>query len=380
MGQARVLITDDDDMTLEMLDAALQDRYQITTAHSGNEALALANKQDFDMILLDVDMPEMDGYATCTALKAQSRTAEVPVLFLSARVNIEERLRGYHVGGTDYLTKPFDVVELTTKIELAVEQRERNRMLNDQIEEAMHAAMNTANMYGEVGVVLALQRQLGNCYAYVDIAAAFFGALERMGFEGCLRLNGRQGVSSRSGQGECTALGNSLLDHLETLKNTTIQAVGDNTSFNYGNVLILVRNLPMNPKGKQYNNDELDRLARVRDNVALMAEGIVARMRALDIEMEKSNFEHSQKLVAATREALVDISAQQHANRMQMGQVFQRMGSEVAQSFVHLDLTETQEELLSNMLKRYMGEAMAIFDQSDQLEAHLQKLISKLNA
>jgi CheY-like chemotaxis protein len=380
MGQARVLITDDDDMTLEMLDAALQDRYKITTAHSGNEALGLADKQDFDMILLDVDMPEMDGYATCTALKAQSRMADVPVVFLSARVNIEERLRGYRVGATDYLTKPFDVVELQAKIELAVEQRERNIQLNSQIEEAMNTALATANMYGEVGVVLELQRQLGNCYEYVEIARAFFSALERMGFEGCLRLTGRQGVSSRSGQGECTALGHSLLDHLETLKSTKIQAVGDNTSFNYGNVLILVRNLPMNPRGSQYNQDELDRLARVRDNVALMAEGIVARMRALDIEMEKSNFEHSQKLVAATREALVDISAQQHANRLHMGQVFQRMDSEVEQSFVHLGLTETQEELLSNILKRYMGEAMAVFDHSNQIEAHLQKLISKLNA
>jgi len=380
MEQARVLITDDDDMALEMLDAALQDRYQITTARSGNEALSLANKQDFDMILLDVDMPEMDGYATCTALKAQNRTAEVPVLFLSARVNIEERLRGYRVGGTDYLTKPFDVVELTAKIELAVAQRERNRQLNHQIEEAMNTALTTANMYGEVGVVLELQRQLGSCYEYVDIARAFFSALERMGFEGCLRLTGRQGVSSRSGQGECTALGNSLLDHLETIKSAKIQAVGDNTSFNFGNVLILVRNLPMNPKGSQYNQDELDRLARVRDNVALMAEGIVGRMRALDIEMEKSSFEHSQKLVAVTREALVDISAQQHANRMHMGQVFQRMDSEVEQSFVHLGLTETQEELLSNMLKRYMGEAMAVFDHSNQIEAHLHKLINKLNA
>jgi hypothetical protein len=244
----------------------------------------------------------------------------------------------------------------------------------------MNTAMNTANMYGEVGVVLELQRQLGNCYEYVDIATAFFSALERMGFEGCLRLTGRQGVSSRSGQGECTALGNSLLDHLETLKNTKIQAVGDNTSFNYGNVLILVRNLPMNPKGSQYNSDDLDRLARVRDNVALMAEGIVARMRALDIEMEKSSFEHSQKLVAATREALVDISAQQHANRMQMGQVFQRMDSEVEQSYVHLGLSEAQEEHLSGMLKRYMAEALAVFDHSNQIEAHLQKLISKLNA
>lgn len=379
MTQARVLITDDDEMTLEMLEAALQDRYQVTLAHSGQEAIDKAAGQAFDLIVLDVDMPVMDGYATCTALKALPQTADVPVLFLSARINIEERLRGYRVGGTDYLTKPFDVVELTTKIDLAVEQRARSQQLNNQVEEAINTALATANMYGEVGVVLDLQRQLSDCYDYVDIAQAFFSALEKMGFAGCLRLTGRQGVVSRSGQGECTALGHSLLDHLESFKDPKIQAVGDNTSFNYGNVVMLVRNLPMNPQSGQYSQDDIDRMARVRDNVALMAEGIVARLRALDNELEKSSFEHTQKLVAATREALVDISAQQHANRMHMGQVFQRMHSEVEQSFIHLGLSESQEEHLSNTLKRYIGEAMGVFDHSNQIEAHLNKLISKLH-
>lgn len=379
MTQARVLITDDDDMTLEMLEAALQDRYQVAMAHSGKEAINKAHAAPFDLIVLDVDMPDMDGYATCTALKADSKTADIPVLFLSARVNIEERLRGYRVGGTDYLTKPFDVIELTAKIDLAVEQRARNQFLNSQFEEAMNTVLTTANMYGEVGVVLDLQRQLSNCYNYTDIACAFFSALEKMGFEGSLRLSGRQGVASRSGQGECSALANSILDHIERGTGPKIQAVGDNTSFNYGNVLMLVRNLPMNPQPGQYPPDEIDRLARVRDNVALMAEGIVSRMRALDVELEKSSFEHIQKLVAVTREALVDISAQQHANRMHMGQVFQRMHTEVEHSFIHLGLSESQEEHLSNTLKRYISEAMGVFDHSNQIEAHLNKLIARLN-
>lgn len=379
MTSARVLITDDDDMTLEMLQASLAGHYQVRLARSGKEALALAAREDFDLVVLDVDMPGLDGYATCTALKAESRTAEVPVIFLSALVNIEERLRGYRVGGADYLTKPFDVNELITKIDLAVGQRARSRTLNNQIEEAMNTALATASMYGEVGVVLDLQRQLGQCRAYVDIANAFFSALAQLGFEGCLRLSGRYGVMSRSGQGECSALGHSILDYLEQRDGPTVQAVGDNTSFNYGNVLMLVRNLPMNPQPGQHPQDELDRLARVRDNVALMAEGIVSRMKAMDVELEKTSFEHSQKLVAATREALVDISAQQHANRLHMGQVFQRMHGEVEQSFIHLGLSESQEEHLSNTLRRYISEAMGVFDQSNQIEAHLNKLISRLN-
>ncbi|MBI2733573.1 MAG: response regulator [Aquabacterium sp.] len=380
MTQARVLLTDDDDMTLEMLEAALQDRYQITLAHSGREAIDKARQAPFDLIVLDVDMPEMDGYEACTTLKAASETANVPVLFLSARVNIDERLRGYRVGGTDYLTKPFDVAELRTKIDLAVEQHARNQQLSNQVEEAMNMALATADMYGEVGVVLEMQRQLANCFTYADIANAFFTALDKMGFEGCLRLHGRQGTASRSGQGECSALGNSILDHLESSKGPTIQPVGDNTSFNYGNVLMLVRNLPMSPQPEQYSQDEIDRLARVRDNVALMAEGIVGRMRALDVETEKSHLEHSKKAVDMTREALLDISAQQHANRMKVTQVFQQMNSEVEQLFIHLGLSETQEELLSNTLRRHITEAIGVFEQSSLIDTHLNNLISRLRA
>lgn len=83
-------------------------------------------------------------------------------------------------------------------------------------------------------------------------------------------------------------------------------------------------------------------------------------------------------MVSMTREALVDISAQQHANRMQMGQVFQRMNSEVEQLFIHLGLSESQEEHLSNTLRRHIAEAMGVFDHSNQIEAHLNKLIARL--
>lgn len=379
MASARVLITDDDDMTLEMLQASLAGHYQVSLARSGHEALSRAAREDFDLVVLDVDMPGMDGYATCTALKAEPRTADVPVIFLSALVNIEERLRGYRVGGADYLTKPFDVNELITKIALATGQRASQRMLNSQIEEVMHTAQATANRCDEVGAVLGLQRQLSQCGNYADIANAFFKALSQLGFEGCLRLSGRQGVMSRSGQGECSALGHSILDYLEHRDAPAIQAVGDNTSFNYGNVLMLVRNLPVTPLPGLYPQDEVDRLARVRDNVALMAEGIVSRMKAIDVEMEKSSFAHAQKLMAATREALADISARQHANRLHLGQVFQRMHSEVEQSFIHLGLSESQEEHLSNTLRRHIAEAAGVFEQSKQIESHLNTLISRLD-
>lgn len=380
MDRAKLLVADDDDVTLTMLDAALSAQHEVVAVTGGQAALNAARSRAFDLVLLDVDMPDMDGYTACQALKAAPETAELPVLFLSARVNLDERLRGYRVGASDYLTKPFEVAELHAKIAHAVEQRERQRALSGQLDEAMNAVLSTANLYGEVGVVLTFQRRLAECRHYRALAEVFFDTLGQMGFDGCLRLVGRAGELSCTARAECSALENSLLDHIEHAKGPSIQAVGhDNTSYNYGSVVMLVRGLPQSPSPAQFDPDTVERLARARDNVALLAEGLVARMRALDAENQHSDAERSQRLVAITRETLVDISAQQHANRMHMEQVFQRLRSAIETAYIHLGLSEVQEEQLSDTVQRHIDEAMTVFDRSNEIEAHMRKLIRTLN-
>lgn len=380
MDRAKLLVADDDDVTLTMLDAALSAQHEVVAVTGGQAALKAARSRAFDLVLLDVDMPDMDGYTACQALKAAPETAELPVLFLSARVNLDERLRGYRVGASDYLTKPFEVAELHAKIAHAVEQRERQRALSGQLDEAMNAVLSTANLYGEVGVVLSFQRRLAECRTYRALADAFFDTLAQMGLDGCIRLVGRAGVWSGTARAECSALENSLLDHIEQNKGPSIQPVGhDNTSFHYGSVVMLVRGLPQSPSPAQFDPETIERLARAKDNVALLAEGLVARMRALDAENQHHDAEHARRLVALTRETLVDIAAQQHANRMHLEQVFQRMRTAIEHAYIHLGLSETQEELLSDTVQRHLEQAMSIFDQSNQIDAHMQRLIRKLN-
>ncbi|WP_374592699.1 two-component system response regulator [Aquabacterium sp.] len=372
-----ILVVDDDELTREMLQASLTGACAVTAVASGAAALQQAQAAVPDLVLLDVDMPEMNGYATCEALLAEGATRDVPVIFLSACVTLDERLRGYQAGAVDYLTKPFDVSELRAKIKLAIAQRDKNRDLNAQLEDVMNAAMTSADMYGEVGVVLEFQRRLSGCYHYADIARAVFDALERCGFEGSVRLNGRQGVLSMTGPLECSALENSLLDHIEKLKGASIQPVGGHTAFNYGQAL-LVRNLPMGEAARHCSPDDADRFGRARDNVALLVEGALGRIRSLDIETKNASLENNAKLVKLTREALIDISAQQHATRLQIGAVFQRMREEIEHAFIHLGLSDTQEDLVTDTLARHTEEVMKVFDHSQHIEQHLHHLIGKL--
>lgn len=115
---SKILIVDDAPANLELLSRLLTHKgFQVQAATSGAMALDLAPTWLPDIILLDICMPEMDGYTVCRQLKTDALTAETPVIFLSALNEVEDKLRAFEVGGVDYITKPFQLGEVLVRIE-----------------------------------------------------------------------------------------------------------------------------------------------------------------------------------------------------------------------------------------------------------------------
>jgi CheY-like chemotaxis protein len=104
-----ILIVDDSPLNLEILSAALINEYEIETVQSGRQALALAQQLQPDVILLDVSMPEMDGFEVCQRLKQNPATAELPVIFLTSIESSESEAQGLALGALDYIVKPFQI-------------------------------------------------------------------------------------------------------------------------------------------------------------------------------------------------------------------------------------------------------------------------------
>ena len=102
-----VLIVDDAPANIEVLSEALSDEYEVLFATSGQDALDVAAEQHPDLILLDVMMPEMDGYEVCTRLKGDTKTQTIPIIFVTAMDHEEEETKGLNVGAIDYLAKPI---------------------------------------------------------------------------------------------------------------------------------------------------------------------------------------------------------------------------------------------------------------------------------
>lgn len=117
MDQANILVIEDDDIVALTIERCLRrENYKVTLANSGVEGLQLARRHHPEMVILDVIMPGMDGFAVCREMRADPILSNVPILFLTAKTKTEDRITGFNAGADDYLGKPFNLDELMLRV------------------------------------------------------------------------------------------------------------------------------------------------------------------------------------------------------------------------------------------------------------------------
>lgn len=134
--QGTILVVDDSPSNLTLLSRILSNSgYKVQLADNGQKAIDLALEISPDMILLDINMPVMDGYETCEKLKADQRTSDIPVIFISALSEIEDKLKAFQVGGADYIPKPIQIEEVLVRVSTHLaNQRLRNQLQSANLE------------------------------------------------------------------------------------------------------------------------------------------------------------------------------------------------------------------------------------------------------
>jgi len=115
--KAKVLVVDDDPSILKVTRSILEhEGYEVEVAQDGQEAIELIAAKPFDLLLLDIKMPRLNGWEVCAIVRRQSHTRELPILFLTGRVEVRDQITAMQVGGSDHLKKPFDGEELRNKV------------------------------------------------------------------------------------------------------------------------------------------------------------------------------------------------------------------------------------------------------------------------
>jgi serine phosphatase RsbU (regulator of sigma subunit) len=144
--QKLILVVDDTPVNISVITGALKDTYRTKVATSGVKALAIAAADEKpDLILLDVMMPEMDGYEVCRRLKADPTTREIPVIFLTAQTEAEDETRGFQVGAVDYVHKPFSAAVMKARVHTHIVLREMREKLAKQLS-AIQKELETARL------------------------------------------------------------------------------------------------------------------------------------------------------------------------------------------------------------------------------------------
>lgn len=151
LPEQSVLIVDDTPENLVALEVVLEDiECRLETANSGNEALGKLLKEDFALVLLDVQMPGMDGFEVAEIMRSNKRTANIPIIFVTA-ISKEDRYvkKGYEAGAVDYLFKPIDPVALHSKVNFFLQLDKQKKRLEAKLARSRESARAMYEAYGD---------------------------------------------------------------------------------------------------------------------------------------------------------------------------------------------------------------------------------------
>jgi CheY-like chemotaxis protein len=366
-----LFIVDDEPVARMIAQVELGDQdYRVLEFETGEACLAALDERP-DIVLLDIELPGMDGIAVCGALRERLGDA-AQVIFISSHDDLETRLLAYDAGGDDYIVKPYDAAELARKVFVARAALASLHSLAEQADYARRAAFTAMSSMGEIGAVLDFLRASFTCRAPADLARALFAALGQYGLHGFaeMRLDDRNEYHA-CGARPCTALETSILGHAS--KTDRLFQFHDRMAVNYPRITLLITDLPL---------DDPERLGRYRDHLAIIAEGADSRLDAM--AMESARLAQAGTIVATVAELsgmLADVEKMHGAHRLRMLQLASEYTEELNAAFIHLGLSESQEADVLTMAQRaYDRIGTALDDEKGLGErlAHITQTLTRL--
>ena len=199
LSDCRVLLVDDAKANLDILVEGLKSDHKLSLALNGETALQIAARTPPDLVLLDIMMPGLDGYEVCRRLRQMPETAEVPIMFLSSLEEVQNKTRGFEAGANDYLTKPFEMLEVKARVKSLLKAKAYSDAVKEQIAGDLRVAREIQmgmlphdftpferTFRVEFGAVLEPAREVGGdlygaCAAAADRLVLFLGDVSGKG-------------------------------------------------------------------------------------------------------------------------------------------------------------------------------------------------------
>lgn len=363
-----LLIVDDDVFMRTTLDEALGGDYRIVQAGNGTDAVAAVQSGRIDLVILDVEMPGMDGYETCRQIKQTENGAAVPVIFLSAHDKTEDRLTGYDAGGEDYLLKPFDPLELRAKIGHLLKSRQEYASSREMASYASSTAMSAMTSLGELGTVLETLKAFNASHDLSSLADAALQGLASFGLSGVIQIRAGDDTVTRSSHGRATPLELSVISNMSHMER--IVQFKSRLSVTYDHASLLVTDMPV---------EDPERCGRLRDHLAMLADGTNVRAAALEIGLESARRGIAIKqAVDRITSILGDIDTEQRQNRIALSLEVSAFIDRVENAILSVALTEAQDAYLTGIIQQGLDKIIDFVSHEVDIQNKLSSLVKEL--
>jgi len=269
-----ILIIDDDRSWQAFLSVALRDEYNIIAAFDGHSGLELAAECLPDTILLDVEMPIKNGYEVCTALKADEQLQDIPIIFVSSKVSLQEKIMGFKLGADDYVVKPCEVELLSVKIDRSSMLYREKKSLDQKASGAQVLAFEAMNSNADLGRSLRFAERTYSMPNLDKLAEALFQTMDEFGLETSVMFITPSGPQFYAqNKYELSPLEKDMF--LAIHQQGRFVDFGSHTFCNFPLVSLLVKNMPLSAP---------ERYGRIKDTVPWIVGVMEGKVSALELQ------------------------------------------------------------------------------------------------
>lgn len=364
----KLFIVDDNKDNRDLLEDIFEEEYDVTCLSNAPDLLELAAKEPPDIVLLDVNMPEMDGYEACRKLKSKPETALIPVVFVTALASPEQRLEGYEAGAEDYVTKPF-VDEIIMEIVHKVLDRKKQMVdFEKQNKEAMNTAFQAMASSAELGQIIQF---LQSSFSYKSSKALAHGLLEitqQFALNCC--VNVRSGYQDEYYGCDHNSIEAKVFQRFRD--GDRVLDFGARTLVNGANISLLVKNMPL---------DKPDVYGRIKDHLIVLISGSEACVRSLEVEsqLEEERQSGIQAVILKSHEELGAIRQLINEQEGTTRKVVSLLTNNIENLIFSLGLEEDQEKAIMDILDKGAQEIQSLSELTSRVETSFNQFIKDLD-
>ncbi|MDK2125245.1 response regulator transcription factor [Parachitinimonas caeni] len=364
----KVLVVDDDEDFRSLITESICDQFAVLGASTGVEALSTVRREHPPIVLLDVNMPGMNGYQTCESLKGID--PEIRVVFVSAEDTLDARIKAYDAGADDFVQKPFRVAELVRKLRVLEQLVDDADRLREAVKNASDFAIQAMVASGELGAIVDFTRRAFGSHDADNLLKSLIGVLSsRFDLIASAQVRIEGGQRTLNSDGRSSPLEAELLTGLAS-DNRRVFEYGRRLVVNFPHVTVQIRDMPL---------EDQEARGRVRDNVQMLVEIAETRIESLVIENRiHAHKVHALNAIESTRTVVVELEAEYKRQASISLALFQDLRRQFEDRLLYLGLTDKQEQALVQLIAGSADQAAALYEAGLALDKRFASITREL--